>query len=202
MKIGFLTLLTVFAFAGFLRAGDNWLQNGDFYDGINHWRGNGRAPADFAPDNPLDKPDPLTSKGLIVVLHSESWIKVEQDFKGKSSDGILTIHYLVTPDFAFSSKIEDYTNMPGHIGFNAWKPFDTKPGTWVLFLADFGTVHGTYYEIEPKLGSTDPQVYQAQIEGLTPLSDKTVTLAFPPGTGKIVILSISMTDASDNGGSN
>ena len=29
--------------------------------------------------------------------------------------------------------------------------------------------------------------------GMTPLEDKTITLAFPPGTGKVVILNVSVT---------
>ena len=31
-------------------------------------------------------------------------------------------------------------------------------------------------------------------KGLTPLEDKTITLAFPPGKGTLVVLSVSLTD--------
>jgi hypothetical protein len=192
MKILILSLL-VLACAVPLRA-QNWVQNGDFTDGISHWYGNGRAPADLASDNPLDKPNPILSKGLIIPIRKLDWTKVAQDFKGKGTNGVLTITYLVTPDMAFSTKKEDYVNMPDHIKYDGWMAFDTPPGDWIVFVSDFGSAHGTYYEITPKLGSSDPQTFTARIGGLTPLQDKTITLAFPPGTGDMVILSISLTD--------
>jgi hypothetical protein len=173
---------------------DNWIQNGDFADGINHWYGGGRAPADFAADNPLDKPDPFTSKGLIIPLKHLDWTKVAQDFKGKSAGGVLTITYMASPDLAFSTKPDDYVNMPGHIGYDHWKPFNTPPGDWIVFISDFGSEHGTYYMIQPKLGSSAPQTYRARVTGLTPLEDKTITVAFPPGDGKLVVLNVSLTD--------
>jgi len=173
---------------------DNWVQNGDFIDGITHWHGDGRAPADFAADNPFAKPDPFTSKGLIIPLKHVSWTKVAQDFKGKSASGVISITYMVSPDLAFSNKPDDYVNMPDHIGYDAWAAFNTPPGQWVIFISDFGSSHGTYYEIKPKLGSSDPQTYRSRVMGLTPLEDKTITLAFPPGTGTVVILNVSMTD--------
>jgi hypothetical protein len=187
-----LSALLVLACALPLRA-DNWIENGDFADGIDHWRGNGRAPSDFAPDNPLDTPDPFTSKGLIIPLRGV-WDKVAQDFHGKNADGVLTITYMVSPDLAFSVNPDDYVNMPDQIHYDGWKPFNTPPGNWIVFIADFGSAHGTYWEIKPKLGSSNPQFYRARVTGLTPLEDKTITLAFPPGTGKLVILSVALTD--------
>jgi hypothetical protein len=176
-----------------LRA-DNWLDNGDFSDGLNHWRGNGRAPSDFAPDNPFDKPDPITAKGLILPLRGADWDKVQQDFHGKGTDGVLTITYLVTPDLAFSNKPDDYANIPDLIHYDGWYPFTVPVGDWLVFIADFGTVRGTYWEIKPKLGSSRPQTFRAKVHGLTPLEDKTITLACPPGSGKLVLLSVSLTD--------
>jgi len=176
-----------------LRAQDNanWIQNGDFADGITHWYGGGRSPADYANDNPLESNDPLTAKGLIIPLRQSSWTKVAQDFKGKESSGILTITYKVSPDFAFSTKPEDYENVPDKIGYDHWKAFNIPPGQWMVYLSDFGTDRGHYYMITPKPG-TDVQSLHAKIPGLTPFADKTITLAFPPGTGKLVILGVSM----------
>jgi hypothetical protein len=174
---------------------DNLLQNGDFTAGITHWHGDGRAPADYVGDNPLAKPDPFTSKGLIIPLRHLDWTKVAQDFKGKIASGILTITYMVSPDLTFSDKPDDYVNMPDKIHYDGWKPFNTLPGDWIVFVADFGgTPHGSYYMLKPTLGSSGPQIYRAKISGLTPLEDKTFTLAFPPGTGTVVILNVSLTN--------
>ncbi len=175
---------------------DNWIVNGDFTDGITHWHGDGRSPADLASGNAMATPDPFTSKGLIIPLKHMSWTKVAQDFKGKIASGVMTITYMVSPDLAFSDKAQDYQNMPDHIGYDAWAAFNTPPGQWIVFISDFGSAHGTYYEIKPKLGSSNPQTFQARVKGLTPLEEKTITLAFPPGTGTIVILGVTMTDSS------
>jgi hypothetical protein len=176
-----------------LQADENLIQNGDFTDGITHWRGNGRTPADFAPANPFDKPDPFTSKGLIIPLRHRDWDKVAQDFKGKNTSGVLTITYRVAPDLVFSDKAEDYQNMPYQLHYDGWQPVATPPANWVVFLTDFGTTHGTYWTIAPKLGSGDVQTFSAQLSGLTPFSDKTITLGFPPGSGNLVILSVTLT---------
>ncbi|MCE0521420.1 MAG: hypothetical protein LV480_00740 [Methylacidiphilales bacterium] len=176
-----------------LRA-DNWIQNGDFADGVDHWYGNGRPPSDFAPENPLDTPDPFTSKGLIIPLKHAEWTKVAQDFKGKSHSGVMTVTYMVSTDLKFSAKPDDYVNMPAHIDYTGWQPFNTPPGQWIIFLSDFGSRHGAYYEIAPKLGSSAPQTIRIPISGLTPLQDKTIALAFPPGTGTVVLLGVYMTD--------
>ena len=187
----FLFLLLVLALP--LRA-DNWLENGDFSDGITHWHGDGRSPADFASDNPMANPDPFTSKGLIVPLKHVAWAKVAQDFKGKIASGVVTITYMVSPDLAFSEKPEDYTNIPSQLGWG-WKSFNTPQGEWMVFIDDLNSIHGAYYLIKPKLGSSAPQTFRIRVTGLTPLEDKTITLAFPPGTGTVVVLSVSLTDS-------
>jgi hypothetical protein len=173
---------------------DNWIENGDFTEGITHWRGNGRAPSDFAAENPLEKPDPFTSQGLIIPLRPMDWDKVQQDFRGRSKRAILSITYMVSPDLAFSTKPDDYVNMPQQIHYDGWKSVNTPPGAWIVFVADFGSAHGTYWTIKPKLGSSGPQTFKVRVTRLTPFDDKTITLAFPPGDGKLVVLNVSLTD--------
>jgi len=188
--------LLVLALAFPLRA-DNWIDNGNFTEGIDHWRGNGRAPSDFAPENPMDKPDPLTSKGLILQLREADWDKVQQDFHGKSTDGVLTITYMMSPDLTFSKQPDDYSDVPDQIHYDDWDPFSVPAGNWVVFIADFGKYVGNYYVIQPKRGAKGVQTYKAKVQGLTPLADKTITLAVPPGKGTMVILSVSLTDSPD-----
>jgi hypothetical protein len=193
MKLLAIIVLAFVAALPVLADGDNWIQNGDFADGISHWYGGGRSPADFASDNPLQQSDPFTSKGLIIPLKDLDWTKVAQDFKGKVAGGVLSVTYQISKDFAFSAKPEDYVNMPGHIGYDGWKAFNTPPGTWVIFISDFGSNMGVYYELKPKLGSTEPQTFRARVQGLTPYENKTITLAFPPGAGTLVVLNVSLT---------
>jgi hypothetical protein len=196
MKTLLLALL-VLALALPLRA-DNWLENSDFTDGINHWRGSGKTPADVGPDDPLDKPDPFLTKGLIIQLRPMDWDKIAQDFRGKGTTAVLTITYMVAPDLTFSTKPDDYVDMPQQMHYDGWQAVNTPPGDWIVFIADFGTAHGTYWTLAPKLGSAAPQTFRARVTGLTPFEDKTITLGFPPGSGNLVILSISLADTTDN----
>jgi len=183
-------VLIVFASTITLRA-DNWLQNGDFSDGITHWHGDARSPADFASDNPLQGSDPFTSRGLIVPLKHVSWSKVAQDFRGKIASGFLTITYRVSPDLTFSDKADDYTDVPNQLGWG-WKSFNTPPGAWMVFISAMGDTKGTYYKIPPKLGSGTPQTIRLKVNELTPLEDQTLTFAFPPGNGTVVILNVAL----------
>jgi hypothetical protein len=177
-----------------LRA-DNWIENGDFSAGLDHWRGNGRSPADMAADsNPMDQPDPLLSKGLILPLRGVDWDKVMQDFHGKATRGVLKVVFQLAPDVAFSSKAGDYDDIPEQIHYPGWKPFSVPMGSFIVFIADLGSAHGTYYPIPAKLGVAGPQTVQASVSGLTPLEDKTITIAFPPGSGNVVLLNVSLTD--------
>jgi hypothetical protein len=177
-----------------LRAGE-CLQNGDFTDGIAHWHGNGRSSADYASDSPLEATDPFTSKGLIVPLKHVFWNKVSQDFTGKIASGVLSVTFKLSPDLAFSAKTDDYLNIPSQLGWG-WQTFNTPPGNWLVFISALGNTKGNYYLITPKTGSSDPQTFQCKVETLTPLEEQTITLAFPPGMGTVVVLNVSITDAN------
>jgi hypothetical protein len=175
---------------------DEYLQNGDFSDGITHWRGNGRAPADFAGDNPLDKPDPLLSKGLIIPLKHTSWTMVAQDFKTKTNHGSFSITVRAAPGLTFSEKPEDYTNIPDKLGWG-WVSFDTPLKKFLVFISELNANTGAYNTIGPKLDTSEPQTFHLSFPDLVPAESKSLTLAFPPGEGNFIILNVSMTDKLD-----
>ena len=189
-----LACLLVLVFAVLNARADDWLTNTDFSSAADHWYGDAKWPADFAPPDPFTKADPFTSAGMIIALRSSDWIKECQDFKGKTSDAVLTIVYTLSPDFAFSQKAEDYQNMPDKIGWDAWKPFDSPVGAWVVFISEIQAWHGETFYIQPQFGSKD-QTYRARVTGMTPWTQKTIALAFPPGAGMIVIKKVSLSDS-------
>ena len=171
---------------------DNVLQNGDFTDGSAHWSGDGHPSGELT--DLVALPDSLAKGGgLAIKLKSFDWTKISQDFAGGSSTGMLTITFAVTPDLSFSNRPEDYKNMPDHIDYDAWKSFNSKRGEWVIFISDFDKNRGSYYSVKPTLGTTTSQSVRMKVKGLSPSGDKTLTLAFPPGTGTIVILSVELT---------
>jgi hypothetical protein len=195
MRILFLGLMVVAC--GLSVRADEMLQNGDFADGDTHWHGDGKTPADFSEDNPLATADPLTAKGLIVPLNPDHWTKVTQDFHGdKNTHYLVTVTYKVSPDLTLSNKVEDYTNIPRHVRFETYetiRPFDMPPGQFFVTVSDLDGPKGYWEKFAPQLGSADTQTYQDPGQPLTPDSRKMVTVAFPPGTGKVIILSISVT---------
>jgi len=187
-------LLTVFLLAVAcalpLRA-DEAIQNGDFADGTTHWHGDGRSSTDFASDNPLQASDPFTAKGMIVLLKGTSWTKAEQIVHAKGSGGVLTITYKLSKDLAFSDKPDDYKNISAAMGWG-WKPFGGPPGSWLIDITDSTGTKGHYDLIQPKTGTSEPQTAKMKIQGLDAHDETTLTLGFPPGTGMVVILGVSL----------
>lgn len=172
---------------------DNWLQNGDFSDGINSWQGDGRSLSEYISANPTNRPENLPNDGMVIELKSDKWTKVSQDFNGTESNGVMTIAYMLSNDFAFSNDPADYKNIPKKIDYEAWKAFKIPPGNLLVFLSDFGKSLGTYYPFKPlSPGKAATQTLSAKVNGMTPNEDKTITLAFPPGTGLIILLSVSI----------
>jgi hypothetical protein len=189
-----LTCLLVLVFTTIQAHADNWLANGDFSDGISKWYGEAKGPADYAAPDPFTKADPFTSQGMIIPLKNSQWIKECQDFKGKGENSVLKITYVLSPDLKFTSRPEDYQNMPDKIGWDAWKAFDSPPNSWIVFISELEQRHGEYFVIQPDLTSTKEQTFNARVQGMTPLSAKTIALAFPPGNGTIVIHKIELLD--------
>jgi len=147
MKKNIAVALLILSLALPLRA-DEALQNGDFADGITRWHGDGRAPADYANDNPLQASDPFTASGLILPLKHTLWTQVAQDFTSNISGGILKISFKLSPDFVLSTNVQDYDNPSGALGWG-WKKFSTPPGSWLVFFTSNNGTKGHYYEIKP-----------------------------------------------------
>ena len=195
MKILLLSLL-ILAGATRLEA-DNLLQNGDFTDGSTHWQGDGKSAADYAHDNPMVTSDPFTSKGLIVQLDPHRWTKVSQAFKGNNSARyVFAINYMVSSDLSLSQNTDDYKNMADKIrveGFDSWSHFNIGVGQFFDGIDDLGTLRGFYEKFSPKLGTSEIQKFVDVGPPIAAGGNKVVAVAFPPGTGTIVILNISVT---------
>jgi hypothetical protein len=178
-----------------LRA-DEVLQNGDFSDGITHWHGDARSPADFATDNPLGSADPFTSKGMIIPLKHTAWVKVMQDFKATSQNSTLTITYMSSTDLALSTRDEDYALFPLCLDLTI-KSKPIKPNQWAAGVyVNGGTMEKGYASelslFPPPSAPTKPETVKMSLKGLNPGDAYTAILAFPPGTGTIVVLNVSM----------
>jgi len=204
MKTFFCTLI-ILASTPLLRA-DNLLQNGDFSDGRAHWQGDGKSAADYAQDNSSANSDPLsstsdtvslTSKGLIIQLKESRWTKVSQDFTGdKSAHYVFNMTYKIAPGTTLSDKAEDYKDIPDHVrfeGYEPWHRFDIEVGKFFDTVDSLDQFGGFYEKFAPNLGSNDIQTFTDPGPTVFPPGHNMVTVAFPPGKGIVVILSISVT---------
>ena len=108
-----LVLLLFCVGAAVAAADDNLLQNGDFSDGIAHWYGDCHT----VDSDSLGLSTPASAPGVLVKLRDGEWTKVIQDFDGKAGIYTLKITYSASPDLAFSTNADDYTNLPAKIDF-------------------------------------------------------------------------------------
>jgi hypothetical protein len=171
---------------------DNVLKNSDFADGAVDWHGDGRTPADMKPQDSLDTTAvDYGDKGLIIPLKPHSWTKIVQEFKTQNSALTLNITYKLAPNTVFSTKAEDYVNVAHSIEFDAWKPIDGKVGGWMLMVSDFTKARIFYNSVIPQPGTTEQTVTDT-LDSLIPEDEKTLCLAFPPGTGAVILLHVSL----------
>ena len=187
-----LTLAFLLAASVQLINADNVLKNSDFADGTLSWQGDGRTPDDFKPLDGSDATTNYGTQGLIIPLRSHTWTKIVQDFRTDSSSVTLHITYKLSSDATFSTLDDDYVNVPHSIDFDAWAPFNGKKGGWMTMVSDFTKARIFYNNVMPKPGSTDEQTVTETINSLIPEDDKTICLAFPPGTGAVILLHVSL----------
>jgi len=171
---------------------DDVVKNSDFTDGANYWHGDGRTPADMKPQDSLDTAPNYGDVGLIVPLKAHAWTKIVQEFKTRSSAATLNITYMIAPKTTFSQKDEDYQNVPHSIEFDAWGPFDGKRNNFVAIVTDVINYRLFNDNVAPKLNSTGKQTYSAMVDSMVPDDEKTLCLTFPPGTGAVILLHVSL----------
>jgi hypothetical protein len=189
------------------------LQNADFSDGSTRWHGDCKP---LGSDMTTDFTSGAAggAKGIVVDLHSSSWTKITQEiykYKGNIMQGmILTIVYQTTPDFKFSTRATDYGNVGSALGFGG----ATLPGNMgqVLAFVDMPpfsrssmTTSGnmntiTIYPDRVSCATFAPatvsqsKTFTAGLFPPPPTQDDkpTFCLAFPPGSGSITLLKISL----------
>jgi hypothetical protein len=186
-------LLAVLVLASALPvSAENRLRNPDFADGISHWYGDVKAP-DSAQADPFATNAASPSPGLIINLKDRSWTKATQQFSVKKEASlVMKIVYKMSSDIAFSNDPDEYKNVPNHIDFNRWLPFDIHKGDWMIMLSDLDNNDGRYFVVTPNSSATE-QTFSGPFK-FTAGNNKTICLAFPPGSGTVTILHTSVDD--------
>jgi hypothetical protein len=191
-----LLALLILACPGTLHA-DSLIQNGDFSHGDSAWQGDGKTPSAYAAGNPATLTDPLTSKGLIVTLNPTAWTRIFQPFPSdKGTRFSVVVTYKVSPNLTMSKDAADYAEISKKIqipGFENFGSIVIQPGEFYGTVGDPNSTSMAMEVFAPQLGTSDVQTYQHTYPPIPALGNKTVALAFPPGTGTIVILSVAVT---------
>jgi len=179
---------------------DEWLQNGDFSDGLSHWYGDGQLASDLAKStsDPL-APTPSTpiANGIVLQLKPDRWSKMTQEFTTDTLKMTLTVNYTLSSDCAFSDKADFYHDIFASLGFRGYGPRSVSPGEWTVILSDLGTKWCYYFRTQPnKDANAASQTFQANYsqagENMKPALHKTITVGFPPGRGNVTITLISL----------
>ena len=175
-----------------LQAGE-LLKNGDFSEGKMHWFGDGVAPADLAPDNPLAAKNPeAAEKELVIPLNPHHWTKITQEFRTHAGQYSIVVKFKPSPDLKFSHDKDDFEKAYEDIGL--WNsPSFTPVGTLLYGVIDSSKIFGLYsnYFIS-HLQEPNP-VIQTSVNDNRTSDAKTLYVAFPPGTGNVIVQSASVT---------
>lgn len=189
------------------------LQNPDFSDGSTHWHGDCKPAGD---DMTTDFTSSSTAnvKGIVVDLRHSNWTKVTQDLDNYpykfNQDMVLTVVYQTSSDFAFSTQNSDYGSAASEVGFpNA--PLPIRAGMIEAFIdippasrtsssvsgsVDTITIYPDRVGTAQFTPATDasPQTFTAHINPPPPVPDSkpTLCLAFPPGSGTVTLLKVSL----------
>ena len=159
------------------------LNNGDFSHGDAQWLGDGVfSPAD---------------RGLRVRLNSSAWTAIYQEFSGdKGTRYSLDLTYRLSTDFAPSKDPADYTEIGRHIGVPGFEHFGSITGRSGNFYGTIGDTSAPTIACEifdPKLGTNEVQTYHHDYPAIPAAGNDKVAVAFPPGSGTVVVLSVAVT---------
>jgi hypothetical protein len=139
----------------------------------------------------------LPAHGLIIELSSKNWSKLYQRIGGgKNPNYVLKMTYVLSPGITLSTLPDDYMNMITHIRISEWQgshEINISPGEFFDTIIDSTDNKGYYEKYTPNLAITDEQIYEHDVPPLPPSGGKTITVAFPPGKGFVLIKSITVT---------
>lgn len=185
------TILSTLFLVGFLLQlkADDALQNGDFSDQLTHWSGDIEDMSQVDPGS--------NTKGMVIKLDPDEWKKAIQEFTPQGSNYTLTITYKVSDDFHLTDDKKAYRGVPAKLGFNLWKGFRIPDQDWmVMFWESQSGNAGVYFPVSLVEYTSGTATFQTNILNMTPKTDQSIMLAFPPGHGSVTILNVSMTDTT------
>ncbi len=174
------------------------IQNGDFSRGNAGWQGDGVTPRAYAQSHPASATDPLPNQGLIVALDPSSWTRIFQSFSADAGTVFsIKVTYRIAPGTTLSTAPADYASISQRIGISGFDAFGSMPVPTGDFYGTVGDPSSNLIAMEvftPQMGSNAIQTYQHTYPPIPAGGTKTFALAFPPGSGRVEILTVNVTD--------
>jgi hypothetical protein len=137
------------------------------------------------------------SKGLIVPLNPASWTRIYQAFaSGNATEYSIVVTYKLSPNISLSKNADDYAGITKKIqitGFENFGSLSMQPGDFYGTIGDPTSNSMSMERFVPQVGSSQVQTYQHTYPPVPVSPTKTFALAFPPGSGSVIILSVAVT---------
>ncbi len=162
------------------------LKNSDFSTGISDWDGDIHTAGSAVDDSGA-------TAGAIVKMR-DWWGKVSQDFEAPSGSYNLAIKYTVTPNFSLSKRRDDYANVTSPLGLTDLLGFNAEPGKWFVLVVDLDSWSCSTIYFTPSTKAIGEQTAHATVH-FSGGNDqnKRLFLCYPPGTGTVNLLDITLT---------
>lgn len=174
------------------------IQNGDFSRGDSGWQGDGMTPRAYAQAHATSAADPLPNQGLIVALDPNSWTRVYQSFSADQGTAYsINVTYRIAPGTTLSATPADYADISKRIdisGFDTYGSISVPTGDFYGTVGDPSSNMIAMEVFTPNLASNAVQTYQHSYPPIPAGGTKTFALAFPPGSGRVDILTVNVTD--------
>jgi hypothetical protein len=174
------------------------IQNGDFSSGDTGWQGDGVTPRAYAQTHAVNTADPLPKRGLIVALDPNSWTRIFQSFSADQGTSYsINVTYRIASGTTLSTTPADYADISKRIDISGFDNFGSMAVPTGDFYGTVGDPNSNSIAMEvftPQMGSNAIQTYQHSYPPIPAGGTKTFALAFPPGSGRVEILTVNVTD--------
>jgi hypothetical protein len=166
----------------------NYLTNGDFSDDLAHWSG---------VHAPEDNPDGSRGQGARLKFSPSEWTIATHDVDLPAGAFKLHVAFTFPAAVNFSVNIPDYIGLKQIIGIPTENYVEAHPGEWLVVLADETDNHSLLWRVTPT-AKVGPQSYTFTLAGFNAANRQTLKLAFPPGSGSVVLNRVTIVTAASD----
>jgi hypothetical protein len=129
------------------------------------------------------------SPGVVIKLKPDKWSKIYQTFNNRAPVLYYTVSCKLSDDYALRDKgtsSPDFGDLP-----TDYMPWPLLENSWHIFVSGAGFFETTRM-LKPDAHKTDTQTMTGRIADLKDVDEAVFTIFFPPGSGSITLLNVSL----------